>query len=250
VPEEDRFVKTTLTRGTLYEPTEMAVLPNLDVLISQRRGEVMLYNNETKSVKQVGFLNVYHKATVPNVNAEEGIMGLAADPNFANNRYVYLFYSPVDTSVNRLSRFEFRNDTIDPKTEKVVLQFYSQRNICCHTGGSMAFGNDNMLYLSTGDNSTPFDEKNVKFVNRGYAPLNDLPGHEQYDARRSSGNTNDLRGKVLRIRIKPDGTYDIPEGNLFPKGMDKTRPEIYTMGHRNPYRISVDKKTNICTGAK
>jgi glucose/arabinose dehydrogenase/cytochrome c551/c552/type 1 glutamine amidotransferase len=245
VPEEDRFVKTTLTQGTLYEPTEMAVLPNLDVLISQRRGEVMLYSNQNKSVKQVGFLNVYHKATVPNVNAEEGIMGLAADPNFANNRYVYLFYSPVDTSVNRLSRFEFRNDTIDPKTEKVVLQFYSQRNICCHTGGSIAFGNDNLLYLSTGDNSTPFDEKNVKFVNRGYAPLNDLPGHEQYDARRSSGNTNDLRGKVLRIRIKPDGTYDIPEGNLFPKGMDKTRPEIYTMGHRNPYRISVDKKTNI-----
>ena len=78
--------------------------------------------------------------------------------------------------------------------------------------------------------------------NHGFAPLDDRPGHEQYDARRSSGNTNDLRGKILRIKINEDGTYSIPEGNLFPKGTEKTRPEIYVMGNRNPYRISVDKK--------
>ncbi len=245
VPEENRFVKTQLTQGTQTEPTEMAILPHLDVLIAQRRGELMLYSEKTKEVKQVGYLNVYHKATVPKVNAEEGIMGLVIDPNFARNNYVYVFYSPIDTSVNRVSRFEYRNEAIDPKSEKIVLQFYSQRNICCHTGGSMAFGNDNLLYLSTGDNSTPFNEPKAKFVNHGYAPLNNLPGKEQYDARRSSGNTNDLRGKIIRIRIKPDGSYEIPEGNLFPKGTNKARPEIYTMGHRNPYRLSVDKKTNF-----
>ena len=72
--------------------------------------------------------------------------------------------------------------------------------------------------------------------------MNDTPGHEQFDARRSSGNTNDLRGKIMRIKVNEDGSYDIPEGNLFPVGMEKTRPEIYTMGHRNPYRISVDPK--------
>ena len=82
----------------------------------------------------------------------------------------------------------------------------------------------------------------MEFVNAGFAPLNDIPGHEQYDARRSSGNTNDLRGKILRIKVKEDGSYDIPEGNLFAVGTEKTRPEIYTMGHRNPYRISVDPK--------
>lgn len=92
------------------------------------------------------------------------------------------------------------------------------------------------------DNSTPFDEKGAEFVNNGFAPLNDLPGKQQYDARRSSGNTNDLRGKILRIRVNEDGSYDIPEGNLFAVGTEKTRPEIYTMGHRNPYRISVDSK--------
>jgi hypothetical protein len=49
------------------------------------------------------------------------------------------------------------------------------------------------LYFSAGDNSTPFDEPGVKFVNSGFGPMNDIPGHQQYDARRSSSNTNDLR---------------------------------------------------------
>lgn len=244
IPDEDRFVKTQLTQGTLFEPTEMAVLPDLNVLITQRRGEIMYYNDKTKTIKQVGFLNSYHQSGVQGVNAEEGVLGLTADPDFKNNNYIYIFYSPADTSVNRLSRFVFKNDTIDAKSEKVVLQFYSQRQICCHTGGSIAFGKDNLLYLSAGDNSTPFDEKGQKFVNHGFAPLNQAPGHEQYDARRSSGNTNDLRGKILRIRIKPDGSYEIPEGNLFAK-TENARPEIYVMGNRNPYRISVDKKTGF-----
>ena len=59
IPEEDRFVKTQLVQGTFFEPTEMTILPNLDVLVAQRRGEIMLYKNDTKTVKQAGFLNVY-----------------------------------------------------------------------------------------------------------------------------------------------------------------------------------------------
>jgi len=241
VPEEDRFTKVQLTQGTLFEPTEMTVLPNLDVLIAQRRGELMLYKNADKSIKQAGYLDVYWKTKTDGVNAEEGLLGIQADPNYASNHFVYIFYSPSDTSVNRLSRFKFENDTLDPKSEKIILQFYSQREICCHTGGSIAFGKDNMLFLSTGDNSTPFDQP-TKFRNNGFAPIDDRPGFEQYDARRSSGNSNDLRGKILRIKINEDGSYSIPEGNLFPQGTANARPEIYVMGNRNPYRISVDKK--------
>lgn len=246
-PDEDRFTKTVLAQGEFFEPTEMTILPNLDILIAQRRGELMLYKNKDSgsSIKQVGFLNVYHKAEVPNVNAEEGFMGLQADPNFEKNHYIYVFYSPKDTSVNRLSRFKFENDTLDMKSEHIILQFYSQRNICCHTGGSIAFGKEgNELFVSTGDNSTPFDEPKQPYVNHGFGPLDDRPGHEQYDARRSSSNTNDLRGKILRIKLKEDGSYEIPEGNLFAKGTPNTKPEIYVMGNRNPYRISVDKKNN------
>jgi glucose/arabinose dehydrogenase/type 1 glutamine amidotransferase/cytochrome c551/c552 len=242
-PDSDRFTKVPLVGGEFFEPTEMAILPNNDILISQRRGEVMLYKAATQELSQVGFLDVYSKTLGANANAEEGLMGLQKDPNFESNHWIYLFYSPTgDKWVNRLSRFKFENDKLDNSTEQIILEVDSQREICCHTGGSIAFGPDNMLYLSTGDNSTPFSEKGVKYVNSGYAPLNDLPGKEQYDARRSSGNTNDLRGKILRIKVNEDGSYSIPEGNLFPEGTPKTRPEIFTMGHRNPYRISVDPK--------
>lgn len=245
VPEEDRLKKTTLAIGDFFEPTEMTVLPNLDILVTQRRGEILLFKKSDSTVTKAGFLDVYFKTNTPRVNAEEGILGIQADPNFAKNHFVYIFYSPIDTSVNRLSRFKLEKDVLDMDSEQVILEFYSQREICCHTGGSIAFDKDGLLYVSTGDNSTPFNEPNQKFVNNGYAPLDDRPGHEQYDARRSSGNSNDLRGKILRIRVKEDGSYEIPEGNLYPVGTEKTRPEIYVQGNRNPYRISVDPKNSF-----
>ena len=244
-PDIDRFSKVSLIGGNEFmEPTEMAILPNNDVLIGQRRGEIMHYSADTKELKQVAFLDVYHKSlTNPDLNAEEGLMGLQKDPDYARNNWIYVYYAPTgNESVNRLSRFKFKDGVFDLDSEQKILDVGSQREICCHTGGSIAFGPEGHLFLSTGDNSTPFDEKDVKYVNSGYAPLNDIPGKQQYDARRSSGNTNDLRGKILRIKVNDDGSYDIPEGNLFPVGTDKTRPEIYTMGHRNPYRISVDPK--------
>ena len=245
-PDVDRFTKKQLSVGEFFEPTEMAVLPNNDVLIAQRRGQIALYSDATQELKEIASLDVYFKTlNTPGVNAEEGLMGLQKDPDFATNNWIYLYYAPTgDEWVNRLSRFKYKDGVLDMDSEQVILDVASQREICCHTGGSIAFGPDKLLYLSTGDNSTPFNEKGVKYVNNGYAPLNDIPGHEQYDARRSSGNTNDLRGKIIRIKINEDGSYDIPEGNLFAEGTEKTRPEIYTMGHRNPYRISVDQKNS------
>src|SRR5690606_9233856 len=90
----------------------------------------------------------------------------------------------------------------------------------------------------------------------GYAPRD--PTRPLYDAQRSAANTNDLRGKILRIRPEADGTYSIPAGNLKdsvarpafnPRWnpaedvLDKVRPEIFTMGLRHPFRISVDART-------
>jgi cytochrome c len=243
-PSEDHFNKHNLVEATFYEPTEMTILPNLDILIIQRRGEVMLYKQSTGKVKQVGFLPVYFKSNLKGVNVEEGMLGLAKDPDFVHNHWVYIYYSPIDKAVNRLSRFKFEQDTLIKSSEQIYLEVSSQRDVCCHTGGSIAFGPDSLLYFSAGDNSTPFDERGQVFVNHGFAPLNYSPGHLQYDAERSAGNSDDLRGKIMRIRLHPDGSYEIPAGNLFPQGTPKTRPEIYVMGNRNPYRISVDQKNS------
>ncbi|MBP6448013.1 MAG: ThuA domain-containing protein [Saprospiraceae bacterium] len=244
-PENDRFTLERLIQGQLFEPTEMTILPNKDVLIVQRRGEMMLYSESQKKITEVGKLDVYHQSKKKGVNVEEGLMGLTKDPEFAKNNYVYLFYAAMDKPVNRLSRFVFKDDSLHMTSELTVLEVESEREICCHTGGSVAFSGDGKyLFVSTGDNATPFDQPDQKYVNSGYAPQDDRPGFEQYDARRSSANTNDLRGKILRLKRNPDATFSIPEDNLFKPGNPKARQEIYVMGNRNPYRISVDKKNN------
>src|SRR5690606_9833719 len=140
LPNQARFTKNVLHTGEFFEPTEMTILPNNDVLISQRRGELMLYKAADNSLKQVGYLDVYHQSGVQGVNAEEGFMGLQKDPDFANNHWIYAYYAPKgDEWVNRLSRFKFEDDTLKLETEQKILDVGSQRQICCHTGGSIAF---------------------------------------------------------------------------------------------------------------
>jgi cytochrome c len=228
VPEANRFAKKVLGFN-FDEPTEMTILPDGRIIFLERKGKVKLYNPVTDSFKVINEFNVYE-------TFEDGMLGLAADPAFATNHFVYIYYSHPETSVNGLSRFVFDGNQLDMKSEKVILEIGTQRETCCHTGGSIAFGPDGNLFLSTGDNTSPFESD-------GYSPADERTGRSPFDAQKSSANTNDLRGKILRIHIEPDGSYTIPEGNLFPKGEVNTRPEIYVMGCRNPYRISIDRKT-------
>jgi cytochrome c len=233
-PEENRFTKVVLAEG-LNEPVELAVLPDERVLFIERGGAVNLYRPDTKRVTRIATIPVSLKYT-SGERAEDGLLGLAADPGFARNGWVYMYYSPAGSEPkNVLTRYTMRGDSLDLSSRKVLLEVATQREQCCHTGGSIAFDAKGNLYLSTGDNSNPFAT--------GYAPIDERPGRSPWDAQKSSANTNDLRGKILRIHPEPDGTYTIPAGNLFPPGTPRTRPEIYTMGHRNPYRISVDPKT-------
>lgn len=249
MPEEARFSKKFLAGG-LFEPTELTILPNLDILIAERRGAIKFYNQADHTIKEVAQLDVYHQGLTPGGGTEGGLLGLQADPHYEKNHWVYVFYSPTgDKPVDRLSRFKFENNLFDQQSEQVILEVNTDREICCHTGGSLAFDAYDNLYLSVGDNTTPFNEvdpktKKAYAVNLyGFAPLDDRPGFEHYDDRRAAGNSNDMRGKILRIHVNEDGTYGIPDGNLFPKDLPNTRPEIYVMGNRNPYRISVDKHT-------
>ena len=120
-------------------------------------------------------------------------------------------------------------------SEKILLVIPTDRH-CCHSGGALEFGPNGNLFIAVGDNTNPFESS-------GFAPTDEREGRKAWDAQRSAANTNDLRGKILRIMPKADGTYAIPEGNLFPEGTPKTRPEIYVMGNRNPFRHSIDSET-------
>ncbi len=237
-PEENRFDQQVLTAG-LDEPTELAVLANGKVLFAERKGDLKLYDPKTKAVKIAARIPVYTKF-------EYGLMGLNVDPNFKQNKFVYLYYSPVmradapaDTA-QHLSRFVYDDvkDTLLLSTEKVLLTVPVKRTGCCHTGGSIAWDRKGNLYLSTGDDTNPFESD-------GFGPIDGRPGRKGWDARSTSSNTNDLRGKILRIHPEANGTYTTPDDNLFPKGTANARPEIYVMGNRNPYRISVDQRTGF-----
>ena len=227
-PEANRFNKVVL--GYFFnEPTEMTILADGKIIFLERKGSVKLYNPKTDSISVINTFNVWSKE-------EDGMMGLTKDPNFAQNNWLYIYYAHPTRSSNILSRFVFKEGSIDMLSEKEMLEVPVQRKNCCHTGGSLTFDAQGNLYLSTGDNTSPFESE-------GYSPADERPGRATFDAQGSSGNTNDLRGKILRIHPEPDGSYTIPNGNLFGKTEEKTRPEIYVMGNRNPYRISVDQKT-------
>ena len=233
MPEENRFVKTVLVND-LNEPMELAVADDGRIFFTERSGNLSVYDTKTNTSRLV------HRFDVPTKQGH-GVQGITLDPNFATNHFLYIYYSPQydkDPFYN-LSRFVVNDDnSLDPASEKVLLTVPSIDQPGSHHGGSLTFDSAGNLYLSTGDHTNPFPSE-------GYAPIDARPDHLAADARGTAANTNDLRGKILRIHPTADGTYTIPDGNLFPKGTDLTRPEIYTMGLRNPYRIAINPKSDV-----
>jgi len=228
VPDSSRYTRIVLAEG-LDEPMEMAILPNKNILFIERKGGVRLYNNETKEVKTIANIGVFS-------GIEDGLLGVVLDPKFAENHWVYLYYAVAgEEAVSRLARFQLKGETLDLKSEQVLLAIPTQRKYCCHSAGYLAFDAKGILYLSTGDNTNAEETE-------GYTPVDERPGRELADDQATSANTNDLRGKILRIKPEQDGSYSVPDGNLFPKDGSKGLPEIYTMGSRNPYRFSIDHK--------
>ncbi|MFE7507557.1 PQQ-dependent sugar dehydrogenase [Promicromonospora sp. NPDC057488] len=269
------YEKILLTKD-VGEPIDMAVLPDLRVLHTARNGEVRVTDPATGVTKVVNTLDVY-------ANSEDGLQGIALAPDFEESNQVYLVYAPRDADgdgaadtpagnapntlpagedesywdqwvgVNRLARYTWTGDALDLDSEQPILDIEVQRGQCCHVGADIDFDGEGNLYLSTGDN-TPAGTPGAN----GYAPNNDAPNmNPGFDSRRGAGSTNDLRGKILRIDVKdeiaagtPPGegsTYDVPAGNLFAPGTEDTRPEIFVMGVRNPFRIEVDPETSSLT---
>ncbi|MGC5627255.1 PQQ-dependent sugar dehydrogenase [Georgenia sp. Z1344] len=277
------YERVLLSKDT-GEPIDLAVLPDSRVLHTARDGVVRLTDPDTGSTQQIAELDVY-------INSEDGLQGISLDPNFEENHLVYMVYAPrvmdgVSPSgipypettpqgsapeqvegtdalddwdewlgYNVLSRFEFdpETGTLDLDSEEEIIRVEAQRGQCCHVGADMAWDEEGNLFLSTGDN-TPASTPGAD----GYAPNNNAPGmNPGLDSRRGAGNTNDLRGAILRIdpleeiadgaEPGPGTTYEIPAGNLFDSDEydpDLVREEIYAMGLRNPFRIDYDQETD------
>jgi cytochrome c len=237
------FEKVTLDDNT-SAPFALDVAPDGRVFFTELvRGQIRVWNPQTQSVKTAITLDVYS-------GGEDGLLGITVDPNFQTNHYIYVYYAP-DSADNadpanffsRVSRFTVdANSDIDPASEKLIIEVPASRepDEPGHTGGNLDFDLDGNLLLSVGDDVNPHSEPSG-----GYAPLSERDG-TFHDARATSANTNDLRGKLLRITPGADGGYTVPAGNLFDEAQDtndKTRPEIYAMGFRNPFRFSVDPTT-------
>lgn len=229
-PDSSRFTYTKLVSG-LDEPMGMAILPNFDVVVAERKGAVRYFNNATKEVSTIAQFNVFS-------GIEDGLLGVAADPDFKNNNWIYFYYGVGgEKSVSHLARFELKGQKLNQESKKVLLEVPTQRQYCCHSAGHITLS-DGLLYLSIGDNT------NAEEI-EGHTPIDERPGRELSDDQAATANSNDYRGKILRIKPEPDGTYSIPDGNLFPKDGSQGKPEIYAMGVRNPFRISVDPKTKF-----
>jgi plastocyanin len=221
-------------------------------------------------------------------NSEDGVLGMSLEPGFnlsnPSKRDIYVYYSPrnpawptsgdnIVVGYNLISRFRLNRagtafelasgaggrDPAHPFREDQILRVPKAKisgnpsgfnggprdSGPGHVGGAgMDFDSQGNLYLGVGDDVSP----NASGHNR-YAPM-DYRAAERWDARKTSANTADLRGKVLRIRpidnivanTEPGlgRSYSVPPGNMFPAGMANARPEIYAMGFRQPFTVQAD----------
>ena len=215
----DKFERVPLDQNT-SAPFAMDVAPDGRVFFTELvRGQIRMYDPGPRTTSTAITIPVYS-------GGEDGLLGIALRPELrptatststtrpasANDSDPANFFSVVSRfTVGRAAR------TIDRATEKVILEVPARRlpDEPGHTGGGLEFEPDGNLYLGVGDDVNPHSEPSG-----GYAPLSERDG-TFHDARATSANTNDLRGKLLRITPERRRRgYTIPEGNMFPEAED------------------------------
>ena len=188
-------------------------------------GRIMVFDNVPNPSSPETFLDIRNR--VSDRGNEEGLLGLAFDPDYANNGYFYVYYSAASPRRSVIARYYAPAGTqrADPTTEKIIMEIgqpYSN-----HNGGQVTFGPDGYLYVGLGDGGSGGDPR----------------GHGQ--------NLRTLLGTILRIDVSTldeIGSYAVPPDNPF-VGVQAARPEIWAYGLRNPWRFSFDRETgDLWTG--
>ena len=198
------------------QPIEMLPLPDGSLLVAEQRGYITRFVEEDGEIEQFGILDLTESIRF---GGEEGLLSMALHPNLENEPYLFVYYSPADARVTRLSRFRLVLGSALMASELVIIEVpqpYSN-----HNGGAVRFGPDGMLYLGYGDGGA----------------ANDPQGHGQ--------NRETLLGTIIRIDVNNIDTttaYRIPPDNPF-LGVAGVRPEIWAYGLRNPWRMAFDSET-------
>lgn len=187
-------------------PTVMAHAPDGRIFVAQQTGSLRVIKNG--ALLSTPFVTLSVSAA-----GERGLIGIALDPGFASNGYVYLYYTMPTTPVrNRISRFTADGDVALAGSEVVVLDLDPLSVATNHNGGALAFGHDEKLYVAVGDNASGPNAQNL----------------------------NTYHGKILRIN--PDGSA--PEDNPFNTvGATEQQKRVWAYGLRNPYTISFQPGT-------
>lgn len=197
--------------GGLLAPTSMTFAPDGRVFVAEKTGRLRVVKNG--ALLPAPFLSV-----ATNSFSERGLGGVAVDPNFAQNGFVYVYYTTATPiPVNRLSRFTVspgNSDVADPNSETVLLDGIPSPT-GRHNGGALQFGPDGMLYVGVGD------------------------GGRSSRAQRLGS----IAGKVLRLNVSRFPNL-IPADNPFVRRRG-ARPEIWATGFRNPFTAAFIPGTDL-----
>lgn len=200
------FVEAPVAVG-LTRPIAMALAPDGRIFVAEQNGAIRIVKDDSLLPRPFAKLDT-------NAISESGLIGIALDPNFATNHYVYVQYttSPFDGAAlrNRISRFQANGDIVVPDSEKVLFEL-DAHTASYHMGGAIHFGGDGKLYFTTGDNGTSSQVQSL---------------------------TNTF-GKILRIN--PNGS--IPTDNPFYNQTSGKYRAIWAIGFRNPYTFAVQPGT-------
>ena len=182
----------------------MAFAPDGRIFVAQQGGSLRVIKNNVLLATPFVSLAV-------NSSGERGLIGIALDPDFSINNYVYLYYTANLPQVhNRISRFTANGDEVLAGSETIILELDPLSGATNHNGGAMHFGHDGKLYVAIGENANT--------------------AHAQ--------NLDTYHGKLLRIN--KDGS--VPEGNPFTTGSEQ-RKRVWAFGLRNPYTFAVHPET-------